>query len=274
MKKGWLLVVFLLILGVGCAALDKETFYREPERLNQRIAQEKLIPPLGNKYTVLISGQTEERHEKNLSLAYQVLLESGFLKDNIYILDYEGDKTAYYPVDDHANPVSVRAVLAHLQARISSEDLLLIYITDHGDKERRVVRTGKLKERRNVSVFGLQEENMDEIELAFYVEQIKPKIGIYIFVQCYGGGFADRLAGSGRITIAANAKDKMCDGFSFSQPFFNAFRDRGADINGDGRISIQEAFEYALKNGGRHKPFGRQEPFIRNGIGYEVFLDD
>lgn len=271
MKK-LIFVLSLFILFVGCVALNKEACYKEPKELNQRIAREKLTFPRGNKYAVLISGQTEERHGKNLSLAYQVLLESGFLKNNIYVLDYRGEKTAYYPVDDRANPASIKAVFEHLEKRIGPDDLFLVYATDHGDIEERAIRINGRKNRRAVSVLGLLEKNMDEVEFASYVNRINPRIGIFIFVQCYGGGFADRLAQSGRITIAASVK--MSDGFAFSQPFFGAFRDGRADKNGDGRISVQEAFGYAVCNGGQNKPYGSQKPLIRNGVGREVFLDD
>jgi hypothetical protein len=117
----------------------------------------------------------------------------------------------------------------------------------------------------------LAEGRINEIEMARLVENIRPKIGIFLFDQCYSGGFAQRLAGPGRITIAACSARQPSKGRSFPESFFGAFLKNRGDNNDDGQVSIQEAFSYALEND-RYASSGEQSPMMLCHIKDETFL--
>jgi hypothetical protein len=223
------------------------------------------------KFAFLISGNTEERHEKNLALVYKTLLWCGFGKENIYILDGEGRKNSRYAVDGRANRKNIRAVFTDLQRRMNDGDFLFIYTTDHGGRDMRTFpgRGGLIK----VSTLSLpgSEKDLDEIEFAEYVDRLKFRIGVFVFDQCLSGGFAERAAGRNRITISACKRDEDSDDNTFPQTFFKSFRLKAADLNKDGRVSVRETFLYTLKND-RNTVKGKQTPQIFQGIESEVFL--
>src|SRR5688572_21509321 len=94
------LAVILLSVGSttssGCAltswftSTSSEFVPPEPEALQARIVHEGSTPNgQVDHFAVLIGADTELRHRGNLSLAYQVLLEQGYDRQKIYILDSE-----------------------------------------------------------------------------------------------------------------------------------------------------------------------------------------
>jgi hypothetical protein len=105
-------------------------------------------------------------------------------------------------------------------------------------------------------------DNYDEItesEFAQMIKPIKAKSEILVFDQCHSGGFADRFGRGNRVAVSACRANESSyishpmDGFPAT--FFGALRGRDydgnaidADLNGDGKISIKEAYQYALEN--------------------------
>ncbi|MFH0949047.1 MAG: hypothetical protein V1802_01005, partial [Candidatus Aenigmatarchaeota archaeon] len=181
-------------------------FPSKPERLEQRISHEAAVPNgKADKYAVLISGNTESRHRVNLSLAYQILLENGFRKDNIYILDYDGKEVFYYPVDDFAGKECIKMVFGHLRKKIDEQDLLFVYATDHGKRISKITRGDDGNKTEKLSALSLPGPDIDQKEFAKYLDGINPRKGIFLFDQCYGGGFAEEI-GKERYIAVASAK--------------------------------------------------------------------
>ncbi len=242
--------------------VSKEIEYVQPPiKLEKRISKE-ISKPNGkpDKYGVIISGSSEERHKENSSLAYQILLENRFQRENVYILDDKGDKTAFYPVDDIASKEAVKKLFSHLEKKVDSEDLLFVYTTGHGDE------TFKL---------ALPGENLSEKEMEEYLSNIHPKAGVLIFDQCYGGNFAKRTGKKEYIGISASEVGKMSKLNTFPQAFFNSLReDNKSDIDNDGKVSVKEAFNYAKSNDSYAKK-GKQKPQIYSGVdASKVFLKE
>ncbi|MBI4836780.1 MAG: hypothetical protein HY813_00015 [Candidatus Portnoybacteria bacterium] len=258
-----LIAVFVLL--AGCAA----------KNINPRPKFSLAAETTGQKYAALISGQTEERHVKNIETAYNVLLKSGFLRKNIIIFDATGNQNRSYPVNAPADAKSIRLCFRYLANKIGPNDLLFVYVTDHGRLDERLLipdTCGTIlsqhPKKQKIAEIGLFGRYLDEFDFSACVDKIKPGAGIFVFTQCYGGGFAERLAGKNRITISANEKDAVCDGRAFSKLFFSAFSRETADKDADGKISISEAFEYTLEN---NNSFQQPQMFYR--ADHEVFLD-
>ncbi len=229
----------------------------------------------GQKYAVLISGQTEEKHVKNMEAAYGVLLKSGFLRKNIIVFDAKGNQNRSYPVNAPADAKSIRLCFRYLANQIGPNDLLFVYVTNHGCLDERLLMPDgdgiiptQQAEKQKIAEIGLFGRYLDELDFVACVDKIKPGVGIFIFTQCYSGGFAERLVGKNRITISANEKYAMCDSRAFSKLFFSAFNRKTADSDANGKISIREAFEYTREN---NNSFQRPQMFY--GTDSEVFLD-
>lgn len=106
--------------------------------------------PRGNRYAVLFSGGSNNRHTNDLEFLYRTLRDIyGFLAGNIYVLNYDGtvnyfggphpvvswpgDSTAYrMPVNGSGTKADLESVLNTLAAKLKAEDLLLIHTNNHG----------------------------------------------------------------------------------------------------------------------------------------------
>lgn len=210
-------------------------------RLSREVAE---LREKSEKYAVMISGESEKRHRENLALAYDVLLENGFRKRNIYILDDKGEKRSAYPVDGLASKGTIKAMFDNLGKRIDSNDLLFVYTTGHG--ERVIFRSeinGKRHDREcsRLKVLG----DVSEDDMAEYLEGVHVGVGVVVSDQCYGGGFAEAVGKGNYIGISASGAGQISESNTFAQAFFNSWRDKMADTNRDERTSIREAYEYA-----------------------------
>ncbi len=247
-----------------------------PTRLEQRINQESSCQNnTPEKYAVLISGDTEEKHRINLSSIYETLLEIGFQKENMYILDSTGERHSYYPVDDATQKESIKIVFEHLRKKIDGQDLLFVYTTDHGERTTKTISECGVEKEKTVSTLVLPGEDLDQIDFSDYLEGIDPQIGIFVFEQCYSGGFAKEI-GHGKYVAIASTKARLKSisdvRDSMGYFFLSAYRDsQKSDRNGDGAVSIQEAFDYMMRNYSQAKRdhFNRrrkQQPFIQTEI--------
>ncbi|PIW75357.1 MAG: hypothetical protein CO002_02470 [Candidatus Portnoybacteria bacterium CG_4_8_14_3_um_filter_44_10] len=250
------LAVFLMGCATACP-IPNQYFAEAPETA-------------GQKYAILISGQIEGKHIKNIEAAFGVLLKSGFLRKNIIIFDATGNQNRPYPVNAPADAKSIRLCLRYLANQIGPNDLLFIYVTDHGRLDERLLipdTRGTIlsqhQKKQKIAEIGLFGRFLDEIDFAACVDKIKPGIGVFIFTQCYGGSFAERLAGKNRITISANEKYATCDSRAFSKLFFSAFYRKTAD-----NVSVREAFEYVIENNNSF-----QEPQMFYGVKRDIYLN-
>src|SRR3989344_6367821 len=97
-RRGLEALAFAGVLFLGCSESQNPQIPQplqppQPQRLEQRISQE-IAEPNGkpDKYGVIISGSDEPRFLIETSLIDQIFLENGFKKENIYILDKNGEE--------------------------------------------------------------------------------------------------------------------------------------------------------------------------------------
>lgn len=243
-----------------------------PTKLEKRISQEATIPNnQRDKYAVLISGSIERRDMYDLSTAYQVFLENGFKKENIYILDEDGSKTPMYPVDDLSSKEAVAMLFTHLSEKTDDKDLLFVYITDHG---KRITHRPANDERvEEISTIVLPGEDLNEIELKSLLDKIKSKEIIVLADICYGGGFANRFSSGKYIGISSSTEEEMAHGNvkdSFGRYLMEAYRNiPEVDKNKDGIVNIPEAFEYAKQKHPWTRD-GSDTPFLKSDKNLET----
>ncbi|MCG7757375.1 MAG: C13 family peptidase, partial [Nitrosomonas sp.] len=104
----------------------------------------------GQRYAVLFSGASNNRHTNDLEFLYRTLRDIyGFPAANIFVLNYDGtinysgnphpvvswpgDSTAYrMPVNGKGTKADLDTVFNTLKAKLKPDDLLLIHTNNHG----------------------------------------------------------------------------------------------------------------------------------------------
>ncbi|MDD4877911.1 MAG: C13 family peptidase [Candidatus Nanoarchaeia archaeon] len=222
---------------------------------------EEIPPDAPEKYAVLISGHTEERHALNMTLVYNFLLEHGFNENNIYVADGKGTDRLYcYPVDAAATVDNVRTGFESLQQKLDGNDLLFVYVSDHGGRIR-------AEDGSYVSTISTNDgSTLDQRTFAGFVDSLKHGQGIFVYDQCHSGGFAEETGHGNNVAIASTtADDSAYSGGihnSFTAYFIKAhLYSQFSDTNHDGNVSLGEAFRFAERN----HPYsvqGWQDPII------------
>ncbi|MFW9866512.1 MAG: C13 family peptidase [Candidatus Thorarchaeota archaeon] len=221
----------------------------------------------GNRYAILFSGMSNNRHTNDLEFLYRTLTVTyGFDESNIYVLNYDGeinyqgasDPIGNWPGDNTPYQMSVygpgsRAALDNvfdiLKSKLENDDLLLIHTNNHGG-----------------SSYLCCYPDWDRYFTSDYVSKLSslPQFNslIVMMEQCHSGVFSDPTIYSSPASkthfAAACEADKSSIGGANFDPFAydwiaaitGHYADGSslnliADINADNRISAKEAFEYA-----------------------------
>jgi hypothetical protein len=261
-------VLLAASIGTGCAVktwlspAGPEPHGSGIEALEARIAEDGEEPNgKVDHFAVLIGANTELRHRGNLSMAYQVLVEQGYTRDKIYILDSEGDSD-FYPAAEKTSRAAMYRLFAHLKRIVEPHDTLLIYVTGHG---RRVVADSEDNGRQStigVSTILLnRSEEMSDWEFGTLLDGLNPEIGIGFFDQCYGAKFSMIANSCNFVFITTASADETSYGVSFPRAFWGAFRDPALAHKPP---SIVEAYEYAT-NTDRGTRMGYNRPQLTKG---------
>jgi hypothetical protein len=106
--------------------------------------------PIGNRYAILFSGASNNRHVNDLEFLYRTLIDFyGFADANIYILNYDGtinyngnphpvgnwpgDNTPYrMTVNGSGTKAVFETIFDTLKTKLAKDDLLLIHTNNHG----------------------------------------------------------------------------------------------------------------------------------------------
>ena len=233
----------------------------------------------GETYAVIISGgrskmYNHERYWNDCAFVYRTLRQDYQLpKDRITLLMGDGDNPAndmlldgatgfassLVDLDDDGQPDLTLAATRRnlddtfrgLAARLTASDRLFLFITNHGERD----SEGRV----HLWLWG--SEQLTPQELASMVGLCRPATMCILLGQCYAGAFAAPLQGEGRIVIAAcgvqqmswSCKERPYDEFVYHWTCAIARHDEqgrpiDADTDGDGCVSMQEAFDYACQH--------------------------
>ncbi|MCK4413711.1 MAG: hypothetical protein KAY32_09215 [Candidatus Eisenbacteria sp.] len=245
--------------------------------LDQRLAVvPKPAPPTrGRAFAFIISGGANAsnnhiRYWNDSAFIYKALVEYyGYADENIYVciadgtdpaadrsdgtnsppdLDGDGDDDIQYP----ATRTYIDMVFNELAAELTASDQLFLYTTDHGGR----VSGWDCY----LNLWNLEE--LQDDELAVYIDALPCETIVCTFEQCYSGGMIDDLAGDGRVIATAARYDEyswamgpdyIYDTFVYHWTCAVAWQDPDgnsvdADTNDDGIVSMEEAFIYAEAN--------------------------
>lgn len=225
--------------------------------------------PWGNRYAVLFSGASNNRHTNDLEFLYRELVDHyGFKPDNIYTLNFDGtvnysggphpvtgwpgNNTNYrMQVKGRGTKADFDGVIGALKGRLKASDVLLIHTNNHG---------GRSTESYLCTYSG---PSYGANDFAIKLGTL-PKFAhlMVMMEQCFSGGFvapvlAHSPAVNTSVATACNATSSSIGGANFD-PFARDWISAMAghppsggalsfdpDANHDGRICAQEAFNYA-----------------------------
>ncbi|RMF41078.1 MAG: hypothetical protein D6753_10365, partial [Planctomycetota bacterium] len=169
-------------------------------------------------------------------------------------------------VHDRLHPNPIRARLEELSRRMDAGDRLLLYVTAHGS-------AGREEDPFNTTIDCWDDRRITARQLGKWLDKLPPDCAVVmVMAQCYCGGFARTVfkdlevdrgpATPLRIGFFAQQHDRAAAGCrpdisndrEFSSYFWgalvghtrNGHRMVDGDIDGDGRISLAEAFAVAL----------------------------
>ena len=113
----------------------------------------------------------------------------------------------------------------------------------------------------------LDSYSLRDWELAEYLENIHAGRMIFLLQPCYSGGFINELSKINHIVCTSSRENEIATQ-SWIEPFIRGLGGR-ADANGDNKISILEAYEYAARK--VNEETTREHPLIDDnddGIGH------
>lgn len=182
------------------------------------------------KYAVIVNGDTESRHRANAVMLKEFMVNYFHMEpDNVTVLSTDRGLAP--------DAATLDEVARRLKAKLDGNDTLVVYTTGHGNKAA------------GGTVLALKAP--DSISDAdFAAKFLDNQAGDYVYVgdQCFSGGFAKKMTANRtkRVTAISSTDDQnstVC-GF-FIVPFVIAAQDKSSDANGDGNVSLREAFDVA-----------------------------
>lgn len=242
------------------------------------IKSQKSVMPNIHNYAIIISGGINnnynyERYWNDCSFIYSTLRNKyAYPKDNIFVLMSDGTNpgadlrmndgsTISSPLDldgDGDNDITyaatrsnVTSVFNSLSNILTSKDTLLIFTMDHG---------GQSVLGDSISCLYLWDNDiLFDYELAFELGKVHPAVVNICMGQCHSGGFINDLRGTHHVIATACKYEETSYSLSnyeydeFVYYWISALAKKtpygttvNADTNGDGVVSMSEAFQYAL----------------------------
>ena len=206
-----------------------------------------------NRYAVLISGgyrpaKAYYRYWNDLKAMYSILVDKyAYDPKNIIVLYKDGvGEDSYMPVNKSANYEYFNNTFNYLAQIMDTKDSLFIYTTNHGNEDGLCLYYYQI----------VSPEHFAEV-----LDPIQYQQMIIVMEQCNSGIFIPALSGPNRIIMtAASATESSwsCDTEGSYDEFVYHFMTAvnmetqsgiiitWHDMNGDGYISMLEAFNYAL----------------------------
>lgn len=239
----------------------------------------------GQLYAVLISGgrnrlTNPERYWNDCALLYRTLRQTYHLpKRNITVLmsdgghpdkdmikadgtgfasspadlDGDGDIDVYFD----ATLTTVERILGSMAMYLTSKDRLFLFVIDHG---------GIDSQWDEPFIWLWNDERLRATQLCSLINRFRVASVSMVLGQCYAGGFLTALQREGRVIAAACGAGELsfaCEDLPYDEFVYHwmcavaghdpAGRPVAADADGDGRVTMSEAFSYAQQHDSRQE---------------------
>ena len=164
--------------------------------------------------------------------------------------DLDGDSVP--DVSQAASSFNLRSLMVRYAQQLTADDHLLVFLVDHGG----------LSDAWGLPYVWLwNNEQLNAQQLDFMLDQVHAGSIVLVLGQCYAGSFVPYLQGERRVVIAACQSDEVSwsllsqpyDEFVYHWTCAVAGHDPqgnpvNADTDGNGRITMDEVFNYACQH--------------------------
>ena len=192
-------------------------------------------------FAVIVGLNTEEYHRGNISLAYQVMIELGLKRKDIFILDVASE-LPYFPKTDTTSRASMDMLFTSLARIIEPHDELIVYMTGHG----------VLDEDGQAALMLNPAERMPADEFIMHLDSIDVSAGLLFVDQCYWGP-RHVPSGCNWTTITTAREGQVTSAATFPRALWGALR--------AGLRPIRAAFDRAVRDD-RGSTLGLNSPVL------------
>lgn len=198
-------------------------------------------------FTEQLAGQSGEWGTREIINAYKSLKKAGYTDDDIDVfssrkIELEGKDIVDYKASKGKVGSDFCDLFSDLSKKVSKEDSLLVLFIGHGGEG------GSLALEQRT---GISSDTFESL-----LSKVKPLYSLVLVNSCFSGDIAHKIGKNNNISISITNKDKIGTAESqFSELFFSAIAgNKKADYDKNGKISIEEAFDYAAANDKFCKP--------------------
>jgi len=196
-------------------------------------------------YLVIISGlggdetHREHFHEWALAMRDAALNKSGLSEDKIFYLS-ETPERAPGLIYGKSTKENIAALFEKIQAAVVPGDQLYVLLIGHGSF---------LSEQSRFNLPGpdLSAEDFDALLKPFTAQQI-----VFVNATSASGSFLPVLSGRRRIVVTATKSGYERNESQFGKYFVEAYSGNEADTDKNERVSVLEAYAYALNRVGAY----------------------
>lgn len=176
----------------------------------------------------------EEFHEWGTTMVDAARTRLGLPAENVVLLAEDPGRDPAR-ITAESRKENVERAVAEMAARAGPDDRIMILLIGHGSADARGSRV-------NLPGPDLTADEYAELVRAFAERPL-----VFVNTASASGDFHDALAGPNRTILTATRSGRERNETIFGRYFVQAFAADGADSNRDGRVTITEAFEYAVR---------------------------
>ncbi len=196
------------------------------------------------RYAVLVGGlggspEHTATFRQYLFDTHRALTETlGFPAEDVTVLAERA--AADLPVvDDVALAENIRARLAALAERVTSEDAVYVILFGHGSYDG------------THAYLNIPRRDLSEADYAALLAPFRARSVVFVNTAGASGPFVEALSAPGRIVITATRTGTQRNATVFPRYFVAALTDPAADGDRDGALSVREVFAYAAAHTAR-----------------------
>lgn len=130
---------------------------------------------------------------------------------------------------------SIRAAFSTLATEMAATDELIVLMAGHGTFRNQTAR------------FNIPGPDLTPAELAMLVATLGDRRVTVVNTASSSGPFVQAVSGPGRVVVTATRSGRERNLTRFGLHFVDAFAEDAADLNKDERVSVLEAFNYAVR---------------------------